>query len=38
MFTISNFTENDDIQMLDALGAFQVIEWKRDFFCSSLFF
>ena len=30
MFTISNFTENDDVQMLDALGAFQVIEWKRD--------
>lgn len=30
MFSISNFTENDDVQMLDALGAFQVIEWKRD--------
>lgn len=30
MFTISNFTENDDVQVLDALGAFQVIEWKRD--------
>lgn len=30
MFQISNFTENDDVQVLDALGAFQVIEWKRD--------
>lgn len=30
MFQISNFTENDDVQLLDALGAFQVIEWKRD--------
>lgn len=30
MFQISNFTQNDDVQIIDALGAFQVIEWKRD--------
>lgn len=30
MYKISNFTENDDVTFLDGLGAFQVIEWKRD--------
>ena len=28
--TISNFTENDDVSVIGALGAFKVIEWKRD--------
>lgn len=30
MFQISNFTDNDDVNVVDALGAFKVIEWKRD--------
>lgn len=30
MFKISNFVENDDVQVLDELGTFKVIEWKRD--------
>lgn len=30
MFQISNYTDNDDVTVLDALGAFKVIEWKRD--------
>lgn len=28
--SISNFTQNDDVDIVGALGAFQVIEWKRD--------
>lgn len=30
MFSISNFTENDDVRVIDELGTFKVIEWKRD--------
>ena len=28
--TINNFTQNDDVSIVGGLGAFQVIEWKRD--------
>ena len=30
MYQIQNFTNNDDVRILDTLGAFQVIEYKRD--------
>ncbi len=30
MFHVNNFTDNDDVQVTDELGAFKVIEWKRD--------
>lgn len=30
MFRISNFEDNDDVSVLDQMGAFKVIEWKRD--------
>lgn len=30
MFRISNFEQNDDVNVLGQLGAFKVIEWKRD--------
>ena len=30
MYTINNYTNNDDIRILDQLGAFTVIEYKRD--------
>lgn len=30
MFKIKNFTDNDDIRVLDQLGPFQVIEYMRD--------
>lgn len=30
MFNIKNFTDNDDVKKLDALGAFTVIEYQRD--------
>ena len=30
MFTIKNFTDNDDIRTLDSMGAFTVIEYTRD--------
>ena len=30
MFKIKNFTDNDDIRVLDRLGPFQVIEYLRD--------
>lgn len=30
MYQINNFTNNDDIKMLDSLGAFSVIEYQRD--------
>ena len=30
MYQISNYTDNDDVTILDTLGAFKVIEWKRD--------
>ena len=30
MYTINNFTNNDDIKTLDSKGAFTVIEYQRD--------
>ena len=30
MFKIKNFTDNDDVRILDQLGPFQVIEYTRD--------
>ncbi len=30
MYQIRNFTDNDDIRVLDALGAFTVVEYRRD--------
>lgn len=30
MYTINNFTNNDDIKTLDSMGAFTVIEYQRD--------
>ncbi len=30
MYKIKNFTDNDDVKTLDALGAFTVIEYQRD--------
>uniref|UniRef100_UPI00405785B6 AIM24 family protein n=1 Tax=Agathobacter sp. TaxID=2021311 RepID=UPI00405785B6 len=30
MYTINNFTNNDDIKILDTLGAFTAIEYQRD--------
>ena len=30
MFTVSNFTDNDDVKTLDELGAFKTIEYVRD--------
>ena len=30
MFKIKNFTDNDDVRVLDQLGPFQVIEYTRD--------
>ena len=30
MYRIQNFTNNDDVRIVDSKGAFQVIEYKRD--------
>ena len=30
MYKIHNFTDNDDIKILDQKGAFTVIEFQRD--------
>lgn len=30
MYTINNFTNNDDIRIVNQLGAFTVIEYIRD--------
>ena len=30
MFKISNFTNNNDVQIIERKGAFQVIEYQRD--------
>lgn len=30
MYQISNFTNNDDVRIIDSLGAFSVIEYQRD--------
>ncbi len=30
MFQIRNFTDNDDVRIIDRLGAFEVVEYQRD--------
>lgn len=30
MYTIKNFTDNDDIKIIDSKGAFSIIEYQRD--------
>ena len=30
MFRINNFTNNDDIRILESMGAFTVVEYLRD--------
>lgn len=30
MYTISNYTDNDDVKILDQKGPFQIIEYQRD--------
>ena len=30
MYQINNFTDNDDMKVIDSLGAFSVIEYQRD--------
>ena len=30
MFQVSNFTGNDDVRVLDSMGAFTTIEYIRD--------
>jgi hypothetical protein len=30
MYQIKNFTDNDDVKILDTLGAFTVAEYQRD--------
>jgi len=30
MFKIKNFEDNDDVQVVEELGAFKVVEYKRD--------
>lgn len=30
MYTISNFTDNDDVKILSQQGAFQIVEYQRD--------
>lgn len=30
MYSIKNFTDNNDIKTLETLGAFTVIEYQRD--------
>ena len=30
MYQIKNFTDNDDMKVIDTLGAFSVIEYQRD--------
>ena len=30
MYQINNFTNNDDIKVLERMGAFSVIEYQRD--------
>ena len=30
MFTISNFTNNNDVKIINEKGPFQVIEYQRD--------
>ena len=30
MYQIKNFTDNDDVKIIDALGPFKVVEYQRD--------
>ena len=30
MFQVKNFTDNDDVKILDQKGAFTVLEYQRD--------
>ena len=30
MYQIKNFTDNDDVRVIDRLGAFEVVEYQRD--------
>ena len=30
MYKVNNFTDNDDIKVLDKKGAFSVLEYQRD--------
>ena len=30
MFTIKNFLENDDVKVVDSLGAFSILEYQKD--------
>ena len=30
MYTVKNFIDNDDVSVVSEMGAFKVIEWKRD--------
>ncbi len=30
MYTVSNFTDNDDIRIVDQLGPFRILEYQRD--------
>ena len=30
MYQVRNFMENDDVKVIDSLGAFSVIEYQRD--------
>lgn len=30
MYKIKNFTDNDDIRIINQMGPFQVVEYKRD--------
>ena len=30
MYTIKNFMDNDDVKVIDSLGAFSVIEYQKD--------
>ena len=30
MYQISNFTDNDDVKVIDSLGPFSVVEYQRD--------
>ena len=30
MYTIKNFADNDDVSVVSEMGAFKVLEWKRD--------
>ena len=35
MYQINNFTNNDDVKLLDSLGPFTVIEYQKDLSASA---